>query len=296
MGRLFVYKQAYSEGLAPLLFPLSFKGEGAFYYLNTPPLRGERRPKMYYDLGPANRHASLCISQTRWMGPMLRELLFQDGLWEDLIQELYAAAFFAWKQGMDVTETRRYAGRRIHAFFKANGFTLTHHGYIKREKPFSRAFTFDTADRGLSDEYRPSKHPIHRDDDHRDNDHLDDKILAFLRKHPEGLPRRELVSRFQIPIYEINRYLVPMIEQGKVVEIERECIKGPSPSPLVVAVEPGRALPQPKRVKTERDARIRQAYFIEGKGIRQIVRELHHDRNFVRRVIREEKQPALSGV
>jgi len=45
----------------------------------------------------------------------------------------------------------------------------------------------------------------------------------------------------------------------------------------------------------ERDERIRQAYFIEGKCISQIAREFHHDRNLVRRIVREEKPPVLSG-
>jgi len=37
--------------------------------------------------------------------------------------------------------------------------------------------------------------------------------------------------------------------------------------------------------KTERDERIRYAYFVEGKGIKQIARELHHDKRTVRAAI-----------
>ena len=44
---------------------------------------------------------------------------------------------------------------------------------------------------------------------------------------------------------------------------------------------PGQALPMP------RDERIRQAYFVEGKGIKQIAKELHHHRKTVRKATYE---------
>jgi DNA invertase Pin-like site-specific DNA recombinase len=86
-----------------------------------------------------------------------------------------------------------------------------------------------------------------------------------------------------------------LIVQGKVLEIERENTRGRPLSPLLVAVVPGIRPPQPKMVRTERDDRIRQAYFVQGKAIRQIARKFHHDRDLVRRIVREEKHTALSG-
>jgi DNA-binding NarL/FixJ family response regulator len=54
-----------------------------------------------------------------------------------------------------------------------------------------------------------------------------------------------------------------------------------------MALESGHVLPQPRMVKTERDERIRHAYFVEGKSIKQINRELHHDKRTVRKAIHQ---------
>jgi len=193
---------------------------------------------MHFDLGPANHHAALCFSRVRWLSPVMRELLHKEGLWEDLIQELYAAAFFAWQSGMDDTETRRYAARRLYACLKSYGFRQYNGRYFKREKPFSSVFSFNI------------------------DDHLDEKILALLRKHPEGLPRSKLTGRFQIPVYEVNRILAPMIKEGKVVEIKRENTRGRPLSPLLVVIEPGQTLPEPKMAKAEQRDCIRQDYHL----------------------------------
>ena len=235
---------------------------------------------MHFDLGPANHHAALCISRTRWLPPVLRELLRKEDLWEDLIQELYAAAFFAWKSGMDDSETRRYAARRLYACLKSYGFHQYRGGYFKREKPFSSVFSFNINNRGLAPRDYPPVRFMHRHDDH-----LDEKILALLRKHPEGLPRRKFSSGFQIPVQEVDQYLAPMIKQGKVVEIKRENTRGRPLSPLLVVIEPGQTLPEPKMAKAEQRDRIRQAYFVEGKSIKRIAREFHYCRRTVRKAI-----------
>ncbi|MBA7589391.1 hypothetical protein ES708_31476 [subsurface metagenome] len=236
---------------------------------------------MHFDLGPANHHAALCISRTRWLPPVMRELLRKEDLWEDLIQELYAAAFFAWQSGMDDVETRRYAARRLRACLKSYGFRQYRGGYFKREKPFSSVFSFNINDRGLAPRDYPPMRFIRRTDD----DHLDEKILAYLRGYPEGVARRKVSSRFQIPVQEVDWHLAPMIKQGKVVEIKRENTRGRPLSPLLVVIEPGQTLPEPKMAKAEQRDRIRQAYFVEEKSIKQIAREFHHCRRTVRKAI-----------
>ena len=232
------------------------------------------------DLGPANHHAAVCIARVRWLSPEMRRLLRKEGIWEDLIQQLYTAAFEAWQSGLDDVETRRFASRRLYAFFKAYGFRHTWHGYFRREKFLESAFDFNIAGRGA----RPQGRLPHTSFN-RNGDHLDEKITALLKKHPEGMPRREIVSSLWIPVWEIDQHLAPMIKQGKVVEVKRENTRGRPLSPLLVAIEPGQALPQPKKVKTEQMERIRQSYFIEGKSIKQIAREFNHCRRTVRKVI-----------
>jgi hypothetical protein len=236
---------------------------------------------MRVDLGPANHHAALCISRLRWLSVDMKDLLRKEGLWEDLIQELYAAALFAWKQGMDEAETRRYAHRRIYAFLKAYGFRLYCRGYVRPEMPLFGVFA-DVFNRGIAPRDAPAMPFISGNDNH-----LDEKILDFLRKHPEGLTRAKVAMNFQISVLEADLHLAPMIEQGKVAQMKRENTRGRPPTPLLVALEPGQVLPEPKMVKAEQMERIRQAYFAEGKSIKQIAREFHHCRRTVRKAIRQ---------
>ena len=51
----------------------------------------------------------------------------------------------------------------------------------------------------------------------------------------------------------------------------------------------GQTPPNIKALATERDEQIRHAYFEERKSIKQIARELHHDKGIVRRVVRAEQ-------
>ena len=236
---------------------------------------------MRIDLGPANHHAALCISRLRWLPGSVKDLLRKEGLWEDLIQELYTAALFAWKHDMDEAETRSCGGRHIYAFLKAYGFRLYCRGYVRPEIPLFGVFT-DVFNRGIAPRDAPPMPFISRN-----GNHLDEKILDFLRRHPEGLPRSDVAMNFQIPVLEVDRHLAPMIKQGKAAEIKRENTRGRPLSPLLVAPGPGQVLPEPKMVKAEQTERIRQAYFGEGKSIKQIAREFHHCRRTVRKAIRQ---------
>ncbi len=114
---------------------------------------------------------------------------------------------------------------------------------------------------------------------------LKGSILALVRGNG-GLSKRQLYTRLQIPARLLDQLCAPLIKQCLVIEIKRENTLGRPLTPLLVAVQPGRALPVPKLVKTERTERIRQAYFQEGKSIKQISREFHHTRRTVRKAIR----------
>jgi hypothetical protein len=234
---------------------------------------------MRIDLGPANHHAALCMSRIRWLSLQMRIILKKEGIWEDLMQELYSAAFDAWKSGMDDAETRSFAQKRIYSFLKAYGFRLQCGHYLKPEKALDSVYE-GIFDRGLAPrDYQPGYFISQRDD------HLDEKLPALLRKHPEGLTRWQISARFQIPVREVNWYLDSMIKKGEVVEIKRENIRGRPLSPLLFIA--GAEKPEGNMVKTERDERIRQAYFVEGKSIKQIAKEFHNNRHIVRRAIRK---------
>jgi len=66
---------------------------------------------MRYDLGPADRHAALAFHRLRFLSILLKEELAREGLWDDLIQEVYTAALEAWKQWSTAWRTWQ-AGRR----------------------------------------------------------------------------------------------------------------------------------------------------------------------------------------
>jgi len=113
--------------------------------------------------------------------------------------------------------------------------------------------------------------------------HLDERILELLRKKPQGVSRRDLSTRLQVPIMQLKRNLNRLIERQQVIAVRRENTRGRPPSPLLFIA--GAEIPKEKMVREERDDRIRQAYFIEGWSIKRINRELHHHRKLIRRAI-----------
>ena len=114
--------------------------------------------------------------------------------------------------------------------------------------------------------------------------HLGERILELLSKKPQGMTRRDLAMRLQVPVREVNWHLGQLIRRQQVISVKRENTRGRSRSPLFLIA--GAEIPQEKMVKTERDERIRHAYFAERKSIKQIAREFHHDRRTVRRAIK----------
>jgi len=115
-------------------------------------------------------------------------------------------------------------------------------------------------------------------------DHLDERILELLRKNAQGLTRGGLSAHLHICIREVNRYLVRLIRKQQVITVKRENTRGRPRGPLFLIA--GAEIPEEKMVKEERDERIRQAYFKEGRSIKRIKRELHHDKRTIHRAIR----------
>ena len=124
-----------------------------------------------------------------------------------------------------------------------------------------------------------------------ERDHPGERILELLRKKPQGVSRRDLSTRLWIPVWELNLHLKQFIESQQVIAVERENTRGRPLSPLFFIA--GAEIPEDKKVKTPRDDRIRQAYFIKGWSIKRIKRELHHDKRTIRRAIQKVEQPAL---
>jgi len=184
-----------------------------------------------YDLGPADRHACLCLSRLRFLPALLKERLRAEGIFDDLIQAIYTAALEAWEQGMDQRQTYRHAARRIYAFLTAYGYRHYPIGYVRREVPFSQAFGDKNIwDSGLT--AGPPASPFIR---RRLDDHLDEAILALLRRNPQGMSKRDLYTRLKLPARLFDHICAPLIEQGLVREVKRPIRGGRPPTPLLIA-------------------------------------------------------------
>jgi hypothetical protein len=250
---------------------------------------------MNADLGDANHHAAIAFSRLRFLSPDMKELMRKEGIWEDLVQEMYAAAWEAFQRHMNHDETCRCAARYLYHFLKAYGFHRHLRHWLRLERPFSRVFPEDINDRGIAPrDYAPGFITV-------DDDHLEEKITAYLRQHPEGMSRSRMAAAFQAEVKQVEIYLKRLMDKGLVVELRREGIRGRPPTPLFVATGTGKPLPKPRMVAQERDERIRRAYLIEGKSIKRIKREFHHDKRTIRAAIGDHRRPerkefAHSGV
>ncbi len=247
---------------------------------------------MRYDFGPANHHAAACLSKIQFIPWRVKEVLRNKGQWEDLIQELYAAAWEAYTQGLEISETFKLGDRRLGEFMRAYGFSKYAKRYGIREIPFAEVFDYELIDsRGLCDKGLPPPAPPCQMTFYRSSskpEECDEKVLACLKKYPGGLTRSMIACRLLLPVKEVECCLKRLVEKGLVAEVKRQNTRGRPFTPLYVATE----YPRPKSVMAahERDERIRHAYFVEGKSIKQIAKEFHHSKQTVRAAIRGGKQ------
>ena len=247
---------------------------------------------------PVNDHVSLCFSQIRHYPITLRDGLRREGLWEDLEQEIHLTAWQAERGGLGVHETCLLAGRQIEVFLKAYGYhRIYHNGHksyckdkplssiaeepelqervLAKARPISEVETKDFVGwKDLFDGPAPKRADFVRD-------HPEEAILTMLRKTTGGMSKRDLYDRLVLTASELDRHCAPLIERGLVVEVKRQNTSCPL-TPLLLAVESGQQLPLQV---TDRDERIRHAYFKEGKSKKRIAREGHHCIQTVRKAI-----------
>ena len=238
------------------------------------------------ELGPdAHNVSRICFTKFRFIPTYVKEELRRSGLWDDLIQETYLTAWESYQNGLSVSDTRHLIESRLGAFFRAYGYRRYRHRYYQPEKVFSSvAKDGEHEEELLATAHAAPPKPIFSQED------LGEKIMAMLKEHPEGIPKNKLYSRLGISAQEIEWQCRPLIEQGLVVEVKRESFRGRPLGPLLVAVQPGPTLPElpvpsAKLSRTEVFERIRQAHLVEGKSIREIARESHHDRRTIREAL-----------
>ena len=242
------------------------------------------------ELGPADQTARMCFSKFRFLPARIKEQLQREGLWDDLVQETYLTAWEAWQKGLRNRETYRLMGRRVYAFLKSYGYRIYGYHYYRVEMPLSAI----AQDQNLVDKILEGAGDSPSPGFVGWKDSVAEAVLALVRGNG-GLSKRQIYTRLQISARELDWHCVPLIRQGLIIEVKRENVRGRPPTPLLVAVQPGQKLPMPEMVKTEREERIRQAYFMEGMSIKQISREFHHTRRTVRKAIRDVAGTGVLG-
>ena len=237
--------------------------------------------RLQYDLGEGNLYAKMCLSRLRFVTCLLKDELRKNGLWDDLIQELYVTAYEAWRQELGEIETYRFTGRRIYAFLKSCGYRMYRGAYVRLEKPFAVVFQdVENVDEFLQPLDSPAR-PYFA------STNLGERILQLLRCKAEGMRKHEICAHLQVPVQELGWHLTPLLKGQQIIEVNKDNWRGRPLSPLLVIA--GAPVPVEKKEKTEMMERIRHAYFVEGKSIKGIAREYHHDKRIVRRAIRSSQ-------
>lgn len=248
------------------------------------------------ELSDLDHMAGLCFRSIKFrlINALLGHRLRREGIWEDLIQEIYTAAWEAFQQEMNGKEALRLTGRRVDAFLKAYGFN--HNGW-RRElpTPYEDLLARLAARQVQEEEYdgitakAAEARAVKRPHEKRLNKGLsvEDKILIILRESPQGISKADLYRRLQIRAKEFDYHLAPLLMSGEVIEVKRRNTIGRYPTPLVFI---GTAeIPEEMLAVTDKKEQIRKAYFEEGKSIKRIAKEYHCSKKTVHRLVRTEQ-------
>ena len=244
-------------------------------------------------LSPVDRMAAVCFLNTsyRYVKSLWGYKLRQEGIWEDLTQEVYAAAWQAWQEGLTEIEAQRLTGRRVYAFLKAYGFKT--HGMYRREAFLPANYweeleAPEVEDDGDGAKPQTGKFPRRRLLNLLNTElSLEENILRILRASPKGISKTGLYRRLKVSARELDRHLAPLIKQHQVTEVLRENSFGRPLTPLLFRATA--EIPKEMIGAVDKKERIRHAYFVEGKSIKKIARELHHCKRTVRRALRAEQ-------
>ena len=183
---------------------------------------------------PAEDLARLCFSKLRFFPVTLKDRLRREGLWEDLAQELYRIALEGWRQGMTAQEIGGMATREIRAFLRAYGYQRYREGFVKQE---ILQATISAGEEELWERVLARAEPV--PSAHTGRDGLEERILALLRKHPEGLSQCQAnqALHYLAPAAVVSDHCARLVVRGVVRESARPKGNGRPPSPMLVMAE-----------------------------------------------------------
>ena len=191
---------------------------------------------------PAEDLARLCFSKLRFLSVSLKDKLRQEGLWEDLAQELYRIALEVWRQGLTAREMGGIATRELRSFMRAYGYRRYRGGFVKEEILLS-----------LCD----GKQALAKVGPTPRRDGLEEEILTLLTKHPEGQSQCQINRALKrlAPAAMVSDLCARLVVRGVVREVARPKGNGRPPSPMLVAIEYEPLLQEMVREKAEAAAR-----------------------------------------
>jgi hypothetical protein len=171
---------------------------------------------------PAEDLVRICFSKLRFYPVTLKDQLRQEGLWEDLSQELYRIALEGWRQGMTPQQTASMATGELRAFLNAYGYCRYQHngdGFAKREMPLPDGW-----------ERLPRVEPPCDD-----GEAVEKAILDLLKKHPEGLSQTKVNIAFShvVPAAVISDHCARLVTRGVIKQVARQKGRGRPPSPML---------------------------------------------------------------
>ena len=140
---------------------------------------------MRYDLGPGDKHAALAFQRLHFLPALLKEDLRREGLWEDLIHEVYTAALEAWKKEMDDRQTLRHTAKCLYRFLNAYGYCRNgrkDQSHLRRELSYSVVFPWDVGDKGLPEHPFGPRHSPGGDGGASDHERV---VRVLLQEFPQ---------------------------------------------------------------------------------------------------------------
>lgn len=189
---------------------------------------------------PAEEHVRHAVAVIRFLSVPIKDSLRHQGLWEDLIQELYRIALETWHEGKAPKDVDHRLHRELRTFFRAYGYVRYQKGgvdgLVKCEATFTAVCTRHGEEQDPDHVLGHAQPPPVYDPPAG----LEEAIVAYLRKRPAGATygqiRRGLWPRHRLRVPLLMDCCERMVVRGILSEAPRaRCgSTGRLPDPLLI--------------------------------------------------------------
>ena len=212
------------------------------------------RPRFYLEGHPAEPLARYCFSKLRFLPAGLKGQLRREGLWHDLVHELYTFALESWRENKTPHEVSAAALTEIRNFLQAYGYVR-----YRREKGESidghcrwivSLADVSSEDDELAERVLAGAQALPTTEN---LEGLEQALIRYIkgcaRRRPDNPPSLKEAcqtlkqrARAGMVAYCCDRLVV----RGVLVLVPQPRGRGQRPSPLLVLVEPDSASPAPE--------------------------------------------------